>query len=71
MLKQMRVITFSREFLLTFTSWVEPQLEKMESIDMLRVLEHGEKIKFIYSDEELCGIDTFENLLEIEKGFFE
>jgi 3-deoxy-manno-octulosonate cytidylyltransferase (CMP-KDO synthetase) len=39
--KQVCVIPFEREFLFEFTSMEETTLEKIESIDMLRLLENG------------------------------
>ena len=47
MRKQVCVIPFRRDYLLKFNEMDETQLEKIESVDMLRVIENGEKIKMI------------------------
>ena len=43
----------------------QTELEKIESIDMLRVLENGDKIKMVYIEEENYSVDTKEDLLNV------
>lgn len=65
MLKQVCVIPFKREFLLKFNSMKETILEKIESVDMLRVLENGDKVRMIYSDTSSFSVDTEQDLANV------
>ena len=60
-LKQVCVIPFRREALFEFTSLNETPLERAESIDMLRLLENGRKVKIIETDREIYAVDTPED----------
>ena len=62
MLKQVCIIPFRREYLLTYSRLPPTPLEIAESIDMLRVLEHGDKVKMIFTDKETYSVDTKEDL---------
>jgi len=62
MLKQVCVIPFKREYLLKFNDMKETELEKIESIDMLRIIENGDKVKMIYSNDGSFSVDTKEDL---------
>lgn len=65
MLKQICVIPFKRDYLIKFNSTSETKLEVIESVDMLRVLETGEKIKMIEIEEENCSVDTYADLEKV------
>ncbi len=65
--KQLGIIVFRRTFLSEYNSMQQTTLEKIESIDMLRVLENGIKIKTIITKESNIGVDTKEELLKAEK----
>jgi 3-deoxy-manno-octulosonate cytidylyltransferase (CMP-KDO synthetase) len=67
MFKQVCVIPFRRDFLLKFNSLTPTRLEKVESIDMLRVLENGYKVKMVPTDYETYAVDTPEDLRAVEK----
>jgi len=45
--KQVCVIPFRRDFLLEYTRMAPTALEIAESVDMLRVLEHGMKVRMV------------------------
>ena len=45
----------------------ESRFEKIESIDMLRILENGEKVRMIEITEETNSVDTLEELKIVEK----
>jgi len=62
MLKQVCIIPFRRDFLLKFNNLTPTPLEVIESIDMLRVLEHGYKVKMVMSDQRTYSVDTKEDL---------
>ncbi|MBI2065508.1 MAG: 3-deoxy-manno-octulosonate cytidylyltransferase [Candidatus Zambryskibacteria bacterium] len=56
--KQVCIIPFTRDFLLQFNLWTPTPLERIESIDMNRVLEYGHKVKMIYEEYETYPVDT-------------
>lgn len=67
--KQICVIPFRTEFLKLYSGWSETPLEICESIDMLRVIENGYKVKMInikgnfHPVDEPGDIKVVENLL--------
>ena len=61
------MISFEREFLKKYTQLTPTPLEKAESIDMLRILEHGMKVKMVNTYFETRAVDTREDLLVVEK----
>lgn len=65
--KQVCVIPFTRDFLLEFNNLEPTMLEKVESIDMNRVLSHGHKVKMILFDLDTHCVDTQEDLILVEK----
>lgn len=67
MFKQVCVIPFTRDFLLHYTSLKPTPLERVESIDMNRVLEHGHKVKMVYEEFETYSVDTPQDLVKVEK----
>jgi 3-deoxy-manno-octulosonate cytidylyltransferase (CMP-KDO synthetase) len=69
--KQIGIIAFTRDFLLQFNEWEETPLEKIESIDMLRVLENGEKIKLAFYEKDIGCVDTLEDLKAVEKKMYQ
>ena len=56
--KQIAIIPFQRDFLITFNKLPRTPLEIIESVDMLRVLEHGHKVKMVMSPVNTYGVDT-------------
>ena len=67
MYKQVCIIPFRRDYLLKFNALPETALERIESVDMLRILEHGEKVRMVKIDEINKSVDTPEDLIEVEK----
>jgi 3-deoxy-manno-octulosonate cytidylyltransferase (CMP-KDO synthetase) len=67
MYKQVCLIPFRRDFLLKFNELPPTSLENIESVDMLRVLEHGYKIKMVMSDYDTYSVDTPQDLVKVEK----
>jgi 3-deoxy-manno-octulosonate cytidylyltransferase (CMP-KDO synthetase) len=57
-LKQVCVIPFRRDFLLKFNDLTPTPLEIAESVDMNRVLEHGYKVRMIYTQYDVYSVDT-------------
>ena len=67
MYKQVPVIPFQRDFLLEYNNMEPTPLEIIESVDMLRVLENGIKIKMIKTSYEVKAVDTKEDLDRVVK----
>ena len=65
--KQVCVIPFRREFLNIYNHLKPTKYEKSESIDMLRVLEHGFKVRMVPTMEDSQAVDTKEDLYLVEK----
>ena len=65
--KQVCIIPFRREFLLEFNALAQTPLEIIESIDMLRVLENGRKVKMVKTQFETYSVDTKEDLKRAER----
>ena len=66
MKKQICIIPFRRDFLLKFNELPQTPLEIAESVDMLRVLEHGYKVRMVPTPVESYSVDTPEDLLDVE-----
>lgn len=67
--KQVCVISFERNFLLSYISLKPTPLEIAESIDMLRVLENGYKVKMIPTNHKSFSIDVPEDKKRVEFYF--
>jgi len=67
MKKQVCIIPFKRSFLLEYTSLEPTPLEIAESVDMMRVLEHGKKVKMVPTAYQTRAVDTIDDLLHVEK----
>ena len=70
MYKQVCVIPFKRDFLLEYNEMEQTQLEIIESVDMMRLLENGIKVKMVYIQEDNFSVDTpddLENVTELMK----
>jgi 3-deoxy-manno-octulosonate cytidylyltransferase (CMP-KDO synthetase) len=66
MYKQVCIIPFRRDYLLKFNEMPETLLEQIESVDMLRILEHGEKVRMVFCDTINQSVDTPEDLEKAE-----
>jgi len=62
MKKQVCVIPFTRDFLLEYNEMEPTPLEIIESVDMMRILENGMKVKMIDTEYETKAVDTKEDL---------
>lgn len=67
MKKQVCIIPFTRDYLLEFNAIPETPLERIESVDMLRVLETGDRVKMVPCQADTIGVDTLEDLAHAEK----
>lgn len=66
MYKQVCVMPFRRDYLLRFNALPPTPLEICESVDMLRVLEHGDKVKMIETKHLTYSVDTEEDRRHVE-----
>ncbi len=64
--KQVCVIPFRRDFLREFARLPPTPLERAESIDMLRVLEHGGRVRMVETDADTHAVDTPADLARVE-----
>ncbi len=64
--KQVPIIPFRRDFLIKFNELSRTPLEIVESVDMLRLLEHGYKVKTAVSEFITYGVDTPGDLKRVE-----
>ena len=67
MLKQVCIIPFKRDFLIQFNAMPETELERIESVDMMRILENGGKVKMVLSHADSFSVDTLEDLQRLEQ----
>ncbi len=67
MLKQVCIIPFRRDFLFTFNQLETTPLEQFESVDMLRAMEHGYRVKMVPTSYNTYSVDTPEDLHFVEE----
>jgi len=66
-LKQLGIIAFRNAFLQTFTKLEPTPLEQIESVDMMRAVEHGYRVKMVETNNRLIGVDMPEDIERVEK----
>jgi 3-deoxy-manno-octulosonate cytidylyltransferase (CMP-KDO synthetase) len=66
MLKQTGLMAFRRSYLASFGGLGQTPLEKIESVDMMRVLETGGRIRMVMSSSDLLSVDTEADLNRVE-----
>lgn len=67
MLKQVCIIPFKRDYLLKFNEMDETELERIESVDMMRIIENGEKVKMVLTEADSQSVDTEEDRQRVER----
>ncbi|HNN44404.1 MAG TPA: hypothetical protein PKN34_00005, partial [Azospira sp.] len=65
--KQVCIIPFRRDFLLEYTRLAPTPLEIAESVDMMRVLEHGLCVRMAPTKHDTQAVDTLEDLKKVER----
>lgn len=70
MLKQVCIIPFRRDYLLEYNETPQTPMEKIESVDMLRIIETGGKVRMVETHHETLSVDTPEDLERV-KGMME
>jgi 3-deoxy-manno-octulosonate cytidylyltransferase (CMP-KDO synthetase) len=66
MKKQVCIIPFTRDFLFRYQNMSPTPLEIAESIDMMRVLENGYKVRMVHTHHETQAVDTKEDLEKVQ-----
>jgi len=67
-LKQVAIMPFRKKFLLDFQNMTPTPLEIAESIELLRALEHGVKIRAVKSSYKTISVDTENDRFEAEEA---
>lgn len=65
-LRHLGIYAFRRAFLFDFVSWPPSPLEKTESLEQLRALENGARIRVLLTKENSPGVDTLQQAQAIE-----
>jgi 3-deoxy-manno-octulosonate cytidylyltransferase (CMP-KDO synthetase) len=65
--KQICVIPFTRDFLLEYTRMEPTPLEIAESVDMMRVLEHGLCVRMVPTRHDSQAVDTEADRVRVEQ----
>ena len=65
--KHLGIYAYRREFLLKYAKLEPTPLERTESLEQLRALEHGYRIKVVKTDFESIGVDTVEDLERVNQ----
>ena len=65
--KHLGIYAYTKDFLYTFKNLEPSNLEKAEKLEQLRVLESGYKIKVIETQFNSWGVDTEEDLQQVER----
>ena len=69
MFKHIGVYAYRRDFLLQYAKMSPTPLEQTESLEQLRALEHGFRIRLIETEFRSIGVDTPEDLQRVRKIF--
>ena len=67
--KHIGIYAYKRDFLLRYAQMEPTPLEQTESLEQLRALENGYRIRVIETDRRFVGVDTPEDLAEVN-GIF-
>lgn len=66
-LRHLGIYAYRRDFLENYVRWEPAPLEKTESLEQLRALENGARIKVILTDHVSVGVDTPEQAALVEQ----
>jgi len=64
--KHLGIYAYQKEFLLSYRNLPKSNLEIAEQLEQLRALEYGYKIKTVITDVDTIGVDTPEDLKQVE-----
>ncbi len=63
--KHIGIYGYKKEFLMKYIKLNESTLERVESLEQLRIIENGYSIKVLEITKELIGVDTIEDLEKV------
>ncbi|MEA3212013.1 MAG: 3-deoxy-manno-octulosonate cytidylyltransferase synthetase [Chthoniobacter sp.] len=66
-LRHLGIYGYTTKFLLQFVRWKPSVLEEAESLEQLRALENGAKIRVVRTKSVAPGVDTPEDVLAVER----
>jgi 3-deoxy-manno-octulosonate cytidylyltransferase (CMP-KDO synthetase) len=67
--KHLGLYVYRRDFLLSYSSLPVGPLEKSESLEQLRALENGYRIRVTETEYDALGVDTPEDLEKVSRLF--
>jgi 3-deoxy-manno-octulosonate cytidylyltransferase (CMP-KDO synthetase) len=67
--KHTGIYGFERRVLLDYNGWPQSELERTESLEQLRALEHGIPITVVDAASASMGVDTIEDLEKVREGY--
>jgi 3-deoxy-manno-octulosonate cytidylyltransferase (CMP-KDO synthetase) len=65
--RHLGIYGYTRKFLLQFVQWKPSPLELAESLEQLRALENGARIRVVKAASAAVGVDTPEDLAAVER----
>lgn len=65
--KHTGLYVYRRAFLLEFACWPQTPLERAESLEQLRILEHGHRIRVVEAASPSVGVDTEDDLRRVRE----
>lgn len=65
--RHLGIYGFQRDFLLQFVAWPPSGLEMTESLEQLRALENGVRLRVVLTDDLSPGVDTHEQADAVEQ----
>lgn len=65
--KQVCIIPFRREMLFRYTNLPPTPLEQLESVDMMRLIEHGYTVKMVPTEFNTQAVDTEADLVRVSR----
>lgn len=69
--RQTGIMALRKDWLAAFAALPETPLERAESVDMLRLLEHGRSIRGVVTDRTTLGVDRPDDVAPIERALRE
>ena len=65
--KHLGIYAYRKSFLLKYAKLSQSELELAESLEQLRILEEGDKIKVVEVNHDSISVDTIEDLKKVER----
>ena len=67
--KHIGIYAYRRDFLLAYARMAQTPLELSESLEQLRALENGYRIRVVETDAVFIGVDTEEDLVAVNEAY--